>query len=70
MLAVTDGLGTLRDVLDKTMQAQGVSLASERLRTILDAGDKRGLDAALLRFARVEQATSDGPIEQEGDTTA
>lgn len=69
VLAVTDGLGTLRDVLDKTMIAQGVERPSERLRTILDAGDKRGLDAALLRFARVEQATSDGPIEQEGDTT-
>lgn len=68
VLAVADGLGTLRDVLDKTMIAQGVEKASERLRVIVDAGDKRGLDAALLRFARVEQM-DDAPIEQEGDTT-
>ena len=63
VLAVTDGLGTLRDVLDKTMIAQGVEKASERLRTIVDAGDKRGLDAALLNLSRVGKAEQ-GSIEQ------
>lgn len=59
LLTVTDGLATLRNVLNAGMLAQGVNLASQRLRTLRDAGDKRGLEAAVTRYGHLAEAQPD-----------